>query len=54
MLHAARLSTRTMSSVSEASFLQVLVPSTSWALAQFLLHSERAVEWSGYVISRSC
>lgn len=34
MLHAARLSTQTMGSVSDVSLLQVPVPSTSQILVQ--------------------
>ncbi len=55
MLHAARLSTQLMGSVSDASFLQVPVPSTSRILAQSIFNFDAGViEWGRYVTSRSC
>jgi len=59
MLHAARLSTQMMGSVSDASFLQVPVPSTSRILVQSIFNSifnfdTGAIEWGRYVTSRSC
>lgn len=46
----------TMGSVSDASFLQVPVPSTSRFLAQsiFRFFDAMAIVWSCYVTSRSC
>ena len=55
MLHAARLSLKMMGSVSDASFLQVPVPSTSRILAQSIFNLDAGViEWSRYVTKRSC
>lgn len=55
VLHAARLSTQMMGSVSDASFLQVPVPSTSRILVKNIFHFDAgAIEWVRYVTSRSC
>ncbi len=55
MVHAARLSTHMMGSVSDVSFLQVPVPSTSRILTRLLFCFDAGtIDWGRYITSRGC